>query len=157
MEDLFNESELELLERAYSELYSLGLESEKDGVQIWVPTWSSLLLEEKVKSYLAHSDGKLKMWFLGFWKLLDQRNVLFDQILTNFIKAIVVLCFSQYRTAYEKDDFLWMTELLDSDHLPAQAYLAAYSLPEELFEKYTSVILESLNGTEFFKEVKDMI
>jgi hypothetical protein len=123
----------------------------------WTPAWSSRVLEDKIQEIITRPNGDLLDVFKALWELTGQSDVLLTRTLANFIKDIVVLCFTKYRSKYDSINFLWMADKIQLGCTPSQAYLAALALPNDLIELCQNNILLSLKGTVFRDEIEKMI
>jgi len=151
-----NDAEMARVREAYRLLRRLTAASNGTGRNSnWIPAWSSAVLERTVEQVLSQPDGRLSELFHALWGLIA--NVPLDRTLANFLKDIVVLCFTRYRALYDATDFQWMTTQLRGNGTQAQAYLASLALPENLVGESRSSILAKLEGTEFKKEVQKML
>jgi hypothetical protein len=123
----------------------------------WVPAWSSRVLEAEVDGILSAPGGGVGDLFQALWTLLEQTNAALDRTLANFIRDIAVLTFTGYRSQYDVADFRWMADRVEAGGTPAQAYLAALALPEELLQRSRQAIVKAMRGNEFLEEVTKLV
>jgi hypothetical protein len=143
--------------KAYTKLRQLTAAGNlSDETKAWTPAWSSQVLEVVIKEIISQNDGSVRNVFAALWELGGQSDVPLTRTMANFIKDIVVLIFTQYRSIYDSDDFSWMADRVRLGCTPPQAYLAALSLPDFLIETCRSEILSSLSKTGFHDEVEKM-
>ncbi len=153
-----NDAEMTRVREAYRRLRHLTAASNgTDRNSNWVPAWSSTVLERTVEQVLSQPNGRLTDLFYALWDLIAEINVPLNRTLANFMKDIVVLCFTRYRALYDAIDFQWMSTQLRGNGTQAQAYLASLALPESLVGECRSSILAKLEGTEFKEEVQQML
>jgi hypothetical protein len=126
------------------------------GEVVWIPAWSSKLLEETIDHVLSTPGGNVTDLLNALWDLLGETKAALSKISANFILDIVKSSFTRYRSDYDAASFSWMTDRLEGS-LPVQAYLAAISLPDNLAHEHRATILDKLRDTGFFEEAQKIL
>lgn len=147
--------ENERVSQARSLLMRLAESSAPSGTATgWKPAWSSAVLEATVERVLSAPGARVSDLFQALWELLASAPL--TQTMANFLRDIVVLCFTRYRSLYENDDLAWMASSM-AGCSEAQAYLSLHALPEELLNGCQSTILSSLKDGAFHAEAMKML
>jgi hypothetical protein len=145
------------VEAARARLQRFSSGEQEGGNRGWTPAWSSRVLEEEVDRILSASDSRVSDLFKALWPLLEQRKSELNRSLVNFIRDIVILTFTRYRSQYDAADFEWMADKVAAGGTPAQAYLAAMALPPELLHRSRAAILEAMKENQLLDEVTKLV
>jgi hypothetical protein len=121
----------------------------------WTPAWSSRLLEIRLSEALDREQGSIGDVFHALWEVL--RDASLSRIVGNFIKDIVVLAFTCYKSRYLADDFRWMSHSVIAHCSEAQAYCALLALPDELLSASAPAILAALKESKYSEAARNML
>ena len=119
----------------------------------WVPTWSSLLLEETVGQLLESPVSRVSDLFLGLWTVLAETRASLTLTMSNFLLDLVRLTFTRYGDKYLNDDFGWMVSQVKGC-TEAQAYLALHALPPQWIATCREPLLFALGKSAFIDEAR---
>jgi len=152
------DTEIQRIREAQAELLSLTAASDvPNGSSVWTPAWSSAVLERTVAQILSKPGSRISDLFHGLWDLLAKTEAPLTDTMSHFLKDIVILCFTRYRSLYDVEDFDWMASLLNKNCTEAQAYLALYAMPDTLLKSCQGVIIAILETTGFIIEARQML
>jgi hypothetical protein len=146
---------LERIEAAAQQLFRLR--ESPDASAPWVPAWSSYVLEQTVAAIIRSPDGSVSDLMQAAWLLLERTEVVLNRTVANFVNDIAGLVFALHRREYADTNFDWMLDQLASGATPAQAYLAAYVLPEAWHGKARSAILDAISCHPMRAEIEALI
>lgn len=121
------------------------------------PVWSSKALEDLVEAQLSLPGGGVDDVFaaaIGIWARHDPP---LSPAVVNFVRAITVLCFTQYRRSYQAGDFTGLIDEFGAHPSRAGAYLLAHALGPEHWAAARPVILAALDGTPQHDQVDLML
>jgi hypothetical protein len=124
----------------------------KLSVDMEEPIWSSWMLEKMLDAIVTTPGGSISDLLHALFDILGEFKVQLTATVANFIKQISISCFTRYRKSYDAADFSWMIQHLREGWTPAQAYLALYSIPEDLVNRCRQSILNALASTSFYAE-----
>jgi hypothetical protein len=113
------------------------------------PRWSSLMLERLVAAVMVIPGGGVNDVLCALFTLLGENDAGPTRPMTNFLKQIVVLCFSLYRKSYEAADFSWLEKGAREGLNSGQAYLALYAHPQPTIR---AAILKALDSSPYKDE-----
>jgi hypothetical protein len=126
------------------------------------PLWSSYLIDQMWASVLETPGGQFTDLYKALSSLLAESSGELTLMLARFIQAVTlnarIQFFAEYRSRYLDNDFSWMLEKAKTGLNAWEAYLLMYALPREnLSVEVSSAVLKGLAGTEFEKEVLQMV
>jgi hypothetical protein len=127
-------------------LISLGLDRSD-------PIWSSSRLTKLIETDLSLPGGGVGDVFLAVYDLLGEFQQQLTPILANFIKQLVIECFTQYRVSYS--GFAWgqFAQQVTQTATRAQCYLAMLGVPPSMMPPHKAIaILRALVPTEYGRE-----
>jgi hypothetical protein len=123
----------------------------------WSPAWSSALLERTVDEIAMVPGGHVHDVLRGLWEALGQTGAELTETMANFIKDIVVACFTRFRQQYEHESQAWMVKSVAAGCTEAQAYLALHALPEPELERCREQLLSALRASPFEPQARRML
>lgn len=122
------------------------------------PVWSSHALEDYVSNIVCAGGDSLEGVFVPVSKLLVGSHVALSQTIGHFIKDLVILSFTQHRSAYDSTDWASFIASLGQEPIAAQCYLALLALPpEKMASSLEDQIMGKLGDTQFGAEAKAML
>ena len=122
----------------------------------WMPAWSSAALEETVSKVLNAPAARTSDLFQALWALLAESGAALTSPMANFLRDVVVVCFTQYRSKYELDDFGWMASSTPGCS-EAQAFFALHALPDTLLRGCQDAVLLALHNSTYLAEAEKML
>jgi hypothetical protein len=123
------------------------------GVQGSNPHWSSESLRRYVRAVLDTPGGLLEDVFISLCELLGESNRALSPVLANFVKDLVVLCFTENREAYET--VAWERIVGSLGFSPAQplCYFAILAVPpQHLTDEQRAAIIKGLEKSPYWDE-----
>lgn len=127
------------------------------GAHTDAPRWSSRVLDDLFQAARQTPGATLGDVVQGLFAVLAECPPGLSSVQANFIREVGIYVVGKQRRAYAAEDFSWLVTALieaNTEINAAQAYLAAYTLPPLLAEKYRDVILRALRSTIVEDEVK---
>jgi hypothetical protein len=122
------------------------------------PRWSSSRLDQLCRDWLVSANGSLEDMFLALWQLYEFNPVSLTHEVGSFIKDLVVLCFTNYRTAYCAVDWRFITENLKHRTNRPQLYLALLAVPpSQLQDTMKASILLGLEQSPYYEEAVSLL
>ncbi|HVV18442.1 MAG TPA: hypothetical protein VHF06_03350 [Pseudonocardiaceae bacterium] len=121
------------------------------------PVWSSKAMENLVDAQLAIPGGEVCDVFAAAMDLWARHRTPLTTTVANFVRAITVLCFTQYRSAYRRCDLTPLIERVRTQPTAPGAYLAANALPPHHWPAARPAILAALTGTPYADQVATML
>ncbi|HEX8866999.1 MAG TPA: hypothetical protein VF821_15175, partial [Lentzea sp.] len=121
------------------------------------PVWSSKALEDLVSAQLAVPGGGVCDVFAAALEIWAQHDPQLSPAVQSFIKALAVLCFTQFRRSYQACDFTGLLDQFAAAPSRAGGFLLAHVLPPEHWAAARPVILAALDGTPQREQVDLML
>ena len=123
----------------------------------WSPAWSSALLERTVDEIAMAPGGHVHDVLRGLWEALGQTGADLTETMANFIKDLVVACFTRFRQQYAHEGHAWMVKSVAAGCTEAQAYLALHALPEAELGRCREQLLSALRASPFESQARRML
>ena len=123
----------------------------------WAPAWSSAVLEAIVSGAVSAPGGRISDLFRALWDILADTEAQLTKTMSHFLRDIVVLCFTQYRSQYDESELSWMAASTIRGCSESQGYLALHALPDLHARGCKEAILSALKDSEFYEEAQLML
>jgi hypothetical protein len=95
------------------------------------PRWSSEVLRRYVRAVLETPGGTLSDVFAPLVDLLGELFGGLSASLANFLKDLIVLCFTEYRNEYELVPWARVAEAVSLQLTQAQCYFGLHAIPPQ--------------------------
>lgn len=118
------------------------------------PAWSSQLLSRAVEAVLAVPRGTTGDLFSAVFSIFADYPAALSPARANFIKDLVVECFTRHRSDYNAVDWEQFANRFGANASASQLYLGFLAIPpERLTEKLAGAIASGLEDTPYRDEV----
>ena len=139
-------SEAERVAAARLMLLELGADSDD-------PRWSSAVLERLLQAVVAPPGGSVGDLLLALNGVLADFPGELSRPLANFIKDLVVACFTRYRASYEAVDWARFAHTVTPGATKPQLYLALHAIPRRfILPELGDSIASGLHSSPFQEE-----
>jgi len=119
------------------------------------PVWSSYALSRYVQAVLNVPGGSLCDVFIPVLRLLGESGPELTRTVANFVKELVIYCFTTFRSAYESLDWTVLIRTLGTRPTAAQCYFALQATPPENVTPQMAAIIENaLASSDYAKEAQ---
>lgn len=130
----------------------------KMGLDTPNPRWSSEVLERFVSSALTAPGTSLNEVFSPLLGLLGESSRELTPPVAHFLKDLVILCFTRFRSEYDQMEWNAFVELVSSQPTPSRCYLALIAVPpQHLPASVAELILSTLASTPYANEAKSLL
>lgn len=118
------------------------------------PRWSSDVLDRLVDAVMEQPDGSVADLIGALFGVMGDYCPELSKPTANFIKDLVVVCFTRYRESYDSVDWKRFVETFTGAKLTkAQLYLMLYAIPPQFASsELTDAITRGLEYTDFHEE-----
>jgi len=117
------------------------------------PRWSSAVLDRLLQAVITPAGGSIGDLLFALNGVLKDYPSDLSQPLANFIKDLVVLCFTCYRGSYEAVDWERFAHTLTPGATKAQLYLAMHAIPPRfIFPELGDMITKGLESSPYQEE-----
>jgi hypothetical protein len=119
------------------------------------PIWSSEVLRRAVEGACSVSGGSLSDLFGAVSSILADYPAELSPARANFIKDLVVECFTQHGPAYNAVDWGAFAQSFSAGATPSQLYLGLLAIPpEHVSESLASLFAAGLKDTPYFPQLQ---
>ncbi|HVJ83555.1 MAG TPA: hypothetical protein VNC50_20990 [Planctomycetia bacterium] len=117
------------------------------------PKWSSYALDRFVEEAAAAPNGSVEDIYQGLDAALQANSVELTKPVAEFIKELVVGCFTRHRESYEAISWRDTVDSLDDQATAARLYLALLAIPaRHVTPRLADAIAKGLESTPFRDE-----
>jgi len=132
-------------------LLNLGVDSDE-------PRWSSFVLENIVKTVMANPSGSIGDLLKAVLTILEDARHELTRTPANFLKDLVIACFTRERRSYEAIDWPSLVQTIGPGATRSQLYLAMHAVPEQFMsEELADRILRELAPTPYGEEAANLL
>jgi hypothetical protein len=122
------------------------------------PRWSSSILDRYVRAVLAVPGGTLSEVFNPLLDLLGESSNGLSQPVAQFLKDLVVLCFTRYRKEYDSVPWANLAETVSLRPTQAKCYFGLHAIPPQyMTSELARLISERLSGTRYWEEAMNVL
>jgi hypothetical protein len=116
------------------------------------------VLARLVTAVVQTPGGSIEDLYHALFAVLGDNHCELSREMANFIRDLVVKCFTEHRSAYEAVDWVPLVQKIMGSATKAQLYLALHSIPpQHVSAELAELIAKGLQATPFHQEALNVL